>query len=639
MRVDLRKVLFIGLESDKERFFERAQERGIVEFLGADDKNIREHPLALEQLQDAIKVVLSLPPSEQEEGSSPAQGLKVACEILELRQTLNELEKKQQDLKQEIERIAPFGHFDLSELAAIAKETKRHLHFFCGKKGLGESLASEEELIFLGSHATLDYFVAIQKEPKVWEGLSEVKVTHALSDLQRDLHKAEGEHHTVFQKLKVYAKYNRLLHEALTLEADRYHLKLSKKTTEQPIENHIFTTYGWVPVNKEEELSQLAEESGIHYENVAIEPKDRIPTQLDNQGAGRIGEDLVHIYDTPSIADKDPSLWVLVFFTLFFSVILTDGGYGLVLLLIVLLAYYKIKSPSKTAKRFLSLAAILATASLVWGMMASSFFGSEFPLAHHMRPIAVIDKLVEAKTAYIYTKKGDAYQKWIKEFPSTAHLTDPEQILEKASVDKNGIMTYPLEAELRDNVLLELSLFIGTLHIVLGMARYVRRNPAALGWMILLIGAYLYLPLYLDATSFVQYLLGFDRKTAGELGFQLMIGGFSLGMIISIIKHPAFGIFEFAIVIQLLADILSYLRIYALALAGEILATTTNEIAASLPIVLAVILLFVGHVVNFSLGLMGGVIHGLRLVFIEWYRYSFEGGGKPFNPLKLISKS
>jgi V/A-type H+-transporting ATPase subunit I len=35
---------------------------------------------------------------------------------------------------------------------------------------------------------------------------------------------------------------------------------------------------------------------------------------------------------------------------------------------------------------------------------------------------------------------------------------------------------------------------------------------------------------------------------------------------------------------------------------------------------------------------MGGVIHGLRLNFLEWYHYSFEGGGKRFNPLKYESK-
>ena len=41
--------------------------------------------------------------------------------------------------------------------------------------------------------------------------------------------------------------------------------------------------------------------------------------------------------------------------------------------------------------------------------------------------------------------------------------------------------------------------------------------------------------------------------------------------------------------------------------------------------------------INIALGIMSGVIHGLRLNFIEWYHYSYTGGGKLFNPLKKLT--
>jgi V/A-type H+-transporting ATPase subunit I len=47
-------------------------------------------------------------------------------------------------------------------------------------------------------------------------------------------------------------------------------------------------------------------------------------------------------------------------------------------------------------------------------------------------------------------------------------------------------------------------------------------------------------------------------------------------------------------------------------------------------------LVLIAHFINLVLGTMGGVIHGLRLNFLEWYHYSFEGGGKKFQPLKLL---
>ena len=51
---------------------------------------------------------------------------------------------------------------------------------------------------------------------------------------------------------------------------------------------------------------------------------------------------------------------------------------------------------------------------------------------------------------------------------------------------------------------------------------------------------------------------------------------------------------------------------------------------------IGVLVLLIGHLVNIALSLIGGVIHGLRLHFIEWYHYSFEGGGKLHQPLKLF---
>jgi V/A-type H+-transporting ATPase subunit I len=61
-----------------------------------------------------------------------------------------------------------------------------------------------------------------------------------------------------------------------------------------------------------------------------------------------------------------------------------------------------------------------------------------------------------------------------------------------------------------------------------------------------------------------------------------------------------------------------------------------TDLAAGMNFVLGFGLLLIAHIVNLTLGIMGGVIHGLRLNFLEWYHYSFEGGGKRFNPLKKI---
>jgi V/A-type H+-transporting ATPase subunit I len=88
--------------------------------------------------------------------------------------------------------------------------------------------------------------------------------------------------------------------------------------------------------------------------------------------------------------------------------------------------------------------------------------------------------------------------------------------------------------------------------------------------------------------------------------------------------------------IQVFADVLSYLRLYALALAGMIMATTFNDMGMTVGLLGGFIVILAGHAVNILLGIMAGVIHGLRLNFIEWYHFSFDGGGRLFKPLKLL---
>ena len=87
--------------------------------------------------------------------------------------------------------------------------------------------------------------------------------------------------------------------------------------------------------------------------------------------------------------------------------------------------------------------------------------------------------------------------------------------------------------------------------------------------------------------------------------------------------------------IQVFADILSYLRIFALGLAGSIMSSTINQLSSQMPLFIGIITIIFAHTINILLSIMGGTIHGLRLNFLEWYHYSFEGGGRPFKPLEL----
>jgi V/A-type H+-transporting ATPase subunit I len=151
-----------------------------------------------------------------------------------------------------------------------------------------------------------------------------------------------------------------------------------------------------------------------------------------------------------------------------------------------------------------------------------------------------------------------------------------------------------------------------------------------------MVGGYLYFPEILKADSLVHFLGWIDPQTAAKIGKQLLYGGISLAVLINVIHKKWAGFIEIMSAIAIFGDALSYLRLYALALAGAIVASTFNLFGTSLGLIIGGLVIIIGHFVNINLCIMGGVIHGLRLNFIEWYHYCFEGGGRLFNPLRRL---
>jgi len=93
----------------------------------------------------------------------------------------------------------------------------------------------------------------------------------------------------------------------------------------------------------------------------------------------------------------------------------------------------------------------------------------------------------------------------------------------------------------------------------------------------------------------------------------------------------------------LLGDTLSYIRLFALGLTGSILGGVFNtlafELTSTLPAVaqfiVALIILLLGHAINFGLCMIGAFVHPMRLTFVEFYKNSgFEGGGKAYQPFR-----
>jgi len=635
MRIDVKKYAFIGLESDRPAFFKKAQDAGIINFIDASKKSKESAP-DVNNFIAAIKILRALPVEKQVELDEYALAEGLVYKILHLQETIEKLAEESRINRLEMARVHIFGEFSLNDITYIEKQSQRKVQYFFGKHDSKNESEIPEELLLVGTENNLDYFIAFSKEPKQYPKLIEMRFEHSLGTLKAREIEITKEIHDAEQRLKSYAKYNTFLHHALVSKLNSYNLNSAETSATAAFDNTLFIISGWVPVNKLKELHELVADMHVHAEEVAIESSDSTPTYLENSGAHRLGEDLVHIYDTPSTNDKDPSLWVLVFFSLFFAMIVGDAGYGLMYLAAALFIRFKYTGITGAKKRVLNLVTILCAAVIGWGLLTSSFFGISLHPDNALKKVSIVQYLVEKKAAYHIAHHDASYDFWVKKYPQLKDVKDPAEFVRQASVKEAGGTNFDLINKFSDNIMLELALLIGVAHVLTSILRYLNRNWVSLGWIVFIIGGYLYLPKYLEATSMIHYILGFDKDMAAQIGLYMMIGGLSLAVILAVIKSKLVGILEAMTAVQIFSDILSYLRLYALGLASAIVSATINDAVAGLSLGLGIIIAIFGHGINMLLAIMSGTIHGLRLNFLEWYHYSFEGGGKMFKPLKKM---
>jgi len=634
MRIDVKKFLFIGLKEERGSFFKQAQQLGLIDFIDAP-LSTSTHRQEASRYTEAIKILRGVPSKEQLEIDDLSNAAHIADTILRYKQELDLSEEKIRVTRLEISRIAIFGRFNLNEIQDIRERGRRIIQFYCGKKGVRERVSEQKNVIYIDSDHGLDYFAGIHSAQASYDGLVEMKIDRTLDLLHQDFIAAHNGKQRLEKALHEMAVYSQYLHRAFYEELNTNELKRAEAKAQPALEGSLFAATGWVPENRIDSLQTLSRELAVHMEEVAPAASETAPTYLENENLGRMGEDLIRIYDTPSNTDKDPSIFVLFGFLLFFSIIVGDGGYGSVYLGLALYIRYKYPLLKGTKKRLLNLFTLLCVGCIGWGLLTSSFFGIEVPPENPLRKVSLVTFLADKKVEYHAANNDDTYQKWVTLYPALKEAAKGQELIFQGYTEKDGVRYYGLLATQTDQILLELSLLIGVVHIMIGLIRYLPRNNPNIGWIIFLIGSLLYFPSYLQAPSLINYWWGVPLDRGGGIGLQLIAVGIPSAFVLAIFKNGLLGLTEVMKLIQVFSDVLSYLRLYALGLSGSIVSATINDVAALLPFLLAIVLMAIGHLLNMALGIMGGVIHGLRLNFLEWYHYSFEGGGKRFKPLEI----
>ena len=506
-------------------------------------------------------------------------------EALEVRDRSHALGEEQQQVRRGIADVEPWGDFEVPEWG---REGALRLWFHVVPL---HKLDQLKDVDATWSVAARDhrfaYVVVVAAEPP--EGMPVAPVTlppQRLSALRGRLEEIERE----LEDLE-YRRIGLTLHrEALAASLDEADDRAARKRAGLAAleRDQLFALRGWASAAQVPALRKLAADRRLALTVEPPGPGDAPPTLFDNPPALRGGEGMVTFYRTPSYRMWDPSRTVFFSFAVFFGMIFSDAGYGLVLGLFTLAMWRRLgRSPGSAAARGVLVA--LVASSILYGVLVGSYFGLEPPAGSWLARARVID---------------------------AGNL----------------------------NQMMLISVGVGVLHLTSAnlITAWQRRKSAralsAVGWAIVLLSG---------------FLAGLAKSTPGlarwaSVGF----GGLALGGLLVLLfssSHPLslaprallgrlveglHGVTEGS---KAFGDVLSYLRLFALGLASIKLAEAFNGLAATsfahrgAGILLGILVLLVGHVINLAMGIMGGVVHGLRLNVIEFFNWSLPEEGEQFN--------
>lgn len=378
------------------------------------------------------------------------------------------------------------------------------------------------------------------------------------------------------------ARWSEHLAAALRAETDREQRELAGR---QAVEGAaVFALAGYIPADAERALRELAERRGATLQTADPAPDEEPPTLLDTPASLSAGDALLRFYLTPGYRALDPSVSMLFAFAAFFAFIVSDAGYASVLATFAWLAWRR--RPPGAWRGWGPALSLIGVSSIGWGIACGSWFG-----------LAPSESSVFARLAWIDFDDTGRMMGWAGAL-GAAHLACAN----------------------------------------LAVAWHQRHTAAALaplGWVLILaaFGRALAAGVLTGATA-----------PAGTLP-TLGIGAVAVLLYAGAGQKPGAralgGLLALTRALSAVGDTLSYLRLFALALAGASLAGAVNAIAllgsqlgGLYGAGVAAAVLVGGHALNLVLGLAGGVIHGLRLNYIEFLNWSVAYEGYPFRAFR-----
>lgn len=607
MITKMKKLTFLIYHKEYEEFLQNIRDLGVVHIVEKQNGEMDENLQAFMQKRSYYKGLLQTMLILSEKQQSDAIHTDVPADAL--LQQYDDLQTQLQSLKQQIPALDKniammdvWGDFDWKSVANL-KEAGWFVQFYsCQDKEYNEEWDERYNAIRVAETGKYIYFVTVTPEPASLEIEPLRMPSLSLSEMQVKKKDVETQITDNEDKLRNFCRenYSTVEYYSRHLQGDIDLLKV-KLSSEKMAEGAVVLLEGWIPEDNEKDVCDYLEKSGTYYEIRAAKKEDDAPIKLKNNAFTHMYEVLTGMYGMPDYAEFDPTPLIAPFFTLFFAFCMGDSGYGIALILLGLFLKKKL-SPSLAG--MMNLVITLGIATTIVGAILGTFFG-----------VSLVD--VEL----------------------------PDSLKQFLIVGKIGDTGY-------DKQML-LALIIGVVHISIAMTikaisatvRYgFKESLSAWGWLLLVVGCVI-----VGSLSFFEII----SQEISTWAFIIVGGVAAIGIyLLNNIHRNVFinigaGLWDtYNMVTGLMGDILSYIRLYALGLAGAMLGGVFNQLAfmvydaagPALGWLFCGLILVFGHALNIAMSCLSAFVHPLRLTFVEYFKNSgYEGKGTAYKPFQRLN--
>ena len=589
MVTEMTKYDFILMSGDADVFLKKLQMVGMVD-ITRSLKPVDEQSEKLSARADIYRKALSTLKAVEKADDPGQKPTDFAVEVMETLHDKEVLEAQLPQLRKEADELVPWGQFDAESFDRL-KENGLKLHFYKAK-AIDPAWTEQYALSEISNIGGYSYFVVVSDSEDYNFPLKELPapekdyaaIEQQIADLEAQVKQKE-------QRLAQLKWHEPVIQAELDKTLSKLDLHLAHASGEKAAEDYITVFEGFAPAESEPALHDMLEKENVFYLVDKAKAEDNPPIKLKNNKFVSMFELLTDMYGRPKYNEFDPTVFISIFFMLFFAFCMGDMGYGLVLILASL-------GLKKMLGNIAPLGVTLGIATTVVGFFFHTFFS--------------VDMLQWS---------------WLPE--GVKNIMLPSQI-----GGYDGTMV--------------LALLVGVVHICLAMivktyqstkVKGFANSLGTWGWTLLIVGGVI-------VGAFA--LLGvMDTSVATWaiiiIGILSALGIFFLN---DLHRNPLVnmgaGLWDtYQMVTGLLGDVLSYLRLYALGLAGAKLGEAFNAIGVQalgdggVNWIFFILIVVVGHVLNVAMCVLGAFVHPLRLNFLEFFKNSgYEGSGRIYHPLK-----